>query len=120
MARAQTRRRGGWRAAGSCRSRPEVIAAIHEAASKINHAELKGKQVHGVLLGTYIQAGSVKVPHSVDTNGASAEAFVCMNTGGGVAPPGEKVDGNQAQHFYVRIGDATYGPLPFNNPLAKT
>lgn len=101
--------------------KPQVVAAIREAAEKVTSAELKSKKVHGMLLGTYIQAGAVKLPKGDDPQDLPASAFVCWTAGGGDIPePGQVVDGNQAQHFFLNIGHDTYGPLPFTNPLAKS
>ncbi len=113
---AAVRRMAG--AGGIVPLKPQVEAAIHAAAGKLKHADLKGKHVQGILIGTYIQAGSVHLPKEVDPKGLPAQVFVCMNTGG-VARPGQHVDGNKAQHYYVTIGHDTYGPLAFHNPLVK-
>ena len=100
--------------AGPAPLKPEVVAAIRHAAEHLTPHALHGKKVHGILLGTYLQAGDVTLPHAVDPKGLPASVFVCMNVPLG-SP--QKVDGNHATHFYVQIGHDIYGTLPFANPL---
>lgn len=52
----------------------------------------------------------------MNPKGQPASAFVCMNVPVG---PGQTVDGNQATHYYIRIGAVTYGRFQLTNPLVK-
>jgi hypothetical protein len=97
--------------------KPQVSSAIQNAAEHLSKADLKGKKVEGILLGTYVQAGEAAVPKELNPKGLPVSVFVCMDGTSGVVKPGQKIDGNSAHHFYVKIGSDTYGPLEFNNPL---
>jgi hypothetical protein len=99
---------------------PAVKHAIASAAKSLTKADLKGKKIESTLLGMYSQAGAVKVPAALNPRHLPVSAFVCMNTGGVLPSPTKDLpDPNTAQHFYLKIGNMTYGPLPFQNPLAK-
>jgi len=100
----------------------KVKDAIKLAAGKLTAAKVEGKKLEAAPPGTQIQAGTAKLPKSVDASGEPARLFVCVIVGG-AASPWQKADGNHAEQFYVSIGTGkgavTYGPIDFANPLVK-